>query len=223
MYVPRNVPARAEDLPAYLAQELREIQRAIFERDMAGGNALGWRDLFGNVQPKSTGAGSPSRQVYAGGTVGQYAFILNDIVDFEFHIQHDYKPGSDVYFHIHWSHNGTAISGNVVFTVYHQYAKGHNQANFSAEKSTTITYNTTNIATTPQYRHRIDEIQLSQAGGSATLQDTAGIEVDGVFLITVKVTTLPTITGGKLFIHYGDFHYQSDRSNTLRKAPDFYR
>jgi hypothetical protein len=180
-----------------------------------------FHDIIGKIQPKATGAGSPVRTTYQG-NIADYAFVANDLVDLTFHIPHDYVPGTDIYLHVHWSHNGTAITGNVVFTHYSTYAKGHNQANFPAEVTNTITYNTTNIATTPQYRHRIDEIALSTAGGSAALLNTTNLEVDGLILITLKVTTLPTITAGSLFIHTVDLHYQSTNVGTKAKAPNFY-
>ena len=183
---------------------------------------FGWKDLIGIVHPKAVGAGSPTRAVYMGGSVGQYAFAVNDVCDFEFHIPHDHVPGTAVYFHVHWSHTGTAISGDAVFTVYHTYSKGHNQAIFPAEKSVTVTHTTTDIATTPRYRHRIDEVLLSTAGGSGSLMDTALLEPDGLILAMVKLTTLPTITGGSLFIHLCDLHYQSTGMATKQKAPDFY-
>lgn len=182
-----------------------------------------WRDIIGKVIPKATGAGSPTRSVYIGGQLGQYSFVANDTYDMEFHIPHDYVPGTDVYIHIHWSHNGTTISGNAVFDIYHSYAKGHNQANFVAEKNLTITFNTVDIATTPQYRHRIDEIIMSGASATATLMDRDDVEPDGLILMTVKITTLPAIGGGgKLFIHTSDIHYQSTNIGTKQKSPDFW-
>lgn len=184
--------------------------------------SYGWHDIIGPVVPKATGAGSPTRRAYAGGNVYDWSFAANDVCDFGFHIPHDYQPGTDLYIHVHWSHNGTDISGNAQFTFYHQYAKGHNQANFSAEKNVVATYATTNITTTPQYRHRIDEIQLSTSGGSATLLDTDTIEVDGYIIGQLKLTSLPTITGGYLFIHTADIHYQTTNVGTLNRAPDFY-
>lgn len=180
-----------------------------------------WADIIGDISPKTTGAGTPVRTNYNGNIAG-FAFVANDIVDLVFHMPHDYVPGSDIFLHVHWSHNGTAITGNVVFTHYSTYAKGHNQANFPAEVTGTITYNTTNIATTPQYRHRVDELQLSTAGGSASMLNTTDLEVDGLVLITLKLTTLPTITGGNLFIHTADLHYQSTGIGTKAKAPDFW-
>ena len=184
---------------------------------------FGWRDIIGNVHPKATGAGSPTRAAYAGANLGQYAFIANDVCDFEFHIPHDYVPGTDIYFHVHWSHTGTSISGNAVFDIYHAYAKGHNQANFPAEKNVAITYATTDIATTPAARHRIEEVIISGPAATATLVDRDDIEVDGLVLATLKLTTLPTIGGGgKLFIHTCDLHYQSTNMATKQRAPNFY-
>lgn len=185
---------------------------------------FGWRDIIGNISPKASGAGSPTRAVYNGGTLGQYSFAANDVCDFEFHIPHDYVPGTDLYFHVHWSHNGTSISGNFTSTFSYSYAKGHNQANFAAEKTITVpAYDTTDIATTPRYRHRIEETALTSDGGSASLTDRALIEVDGLVIGTLKVTSLPTIGGGgKLFIHTCDIHYQSTNIGTKAKAPNFY-
>ena len=184
---------------------------------------FGWRDIIGNVHPKASGVGSPTRAAYSGGNLGQYAFVANDVCDFEFHIPHDYAPGTDIYFHVHWSHNGTSISGNAAFDIYHSYAKGHNQANFPAEKNVTITYPTADISTTPQYRHRIDEVIISGASATATLMDHDDIEVDGLVQATLKLTTLPTIGGGgKLFVHTCDLHYQSTNMATKGRAPDFY-
>lgn len=185
---------------------------------------FGWRDIIGRVEPKATGAGSPTRAVYAGANLADYAFVLNDVCDFNFHIPHDYVPGSDLYFHVHWSHtDAVSITGNVVFTIYHAYAKGHNQANFPAEKTQTITYATTDLATTPQYRHRVDEVAITAGTATGALFDNDIVEVDGLILVTLKVTGMPTFGGtGKLFIHTCDVHYQSNNMATKNKAPAFY-
>lgn len=180
-----------------------------------------WRDIIGAVSPKASGVGSPVRAAYAGGNVGVYAFAAGDICDFCFHMPHDWVPGTDIFFHVHWSHNGTSISGNAVFDFYYQIAK--RDGNFGAEKDVTITYNTTNIGTTPQYRHRVDETQLTASVATATLAATSELEVDGIIEGTLKLTTLPTIGGaGKLFIHTCDIHYQSTNVGTKNKASNFY-
>lgn len=184
---------------------------------------FGWRDLTCAIDPRATGTGTPVRTLYRG-TIYQYAFTAGDIADFDdgFHIPHDYVPGTDLYVHVHWSHNGTAISGSAVFEITMTYAKGHNQANFGPEVTQTITVATPDIATVPQYRHRGDEVQASTAGGSATRHNTTDIEVDGMFLGYIKLVTLPTVTGGSLFVHTVGIHYQSSNMATKGRAPNFY-
>lgn len=185
--------------------------------------SYGWRDIIGKVIPKATGAGSPARAVYSGGQLGQYAFSANDVFDMEFHIPHDYAPGTDIYIHVHWSHNGTSISGNAVFDIFHTYAKGHNQGVFPAEKQLTITYPTVNLAATPKYTHRIDEVVVSAGAPTAALMDRNLIEPDGLVLATLRATSIPVLGGGgRLFIHTSDIHYQSTNIGTKQKSPDFW-
>lgn len=205
-----------------------ENQGRILVSDGANGAAWDtavWKDLIGDVTPKTSGVGAPTLAAFRGGNVRAFFYSAGDDGDCQFHIPHDYKPGSDLYLHVHWAHNGTAISGNLVINFYVTYAKGHNQANFPAEINPSITYNTTNIATTPQYRHRIEEIQLSAASPSATQLDSDDIEVDGVISIHYDVTTIPTITGGSTnepAILFVDLHYQANYFGTKNKVPNFY-
>lgn len=185
----------------------------------------GWRDLIGYMIVDSSGANAASLVPFDGGLVRRWAFSATDKEDFEYHIPHDYVPGSDLFIHFHWAHNGTAINGPIVATLAYTYAKGHNQANFSAEKTTTITYNTVNIATTPRIRHRIEETPLSTPGGSATLLNTNDIEPDGVIGLNFTMTTIPSISGGSPnlpFVFFVDVHYQSTNMATKQRSPNFY-
>jgi hypothetical protein len=168
------------------------------------------------------GVGSPVLATYRG-NIRDVNFTAGDDYDLKFHIEHDWA-GKDCFIHVHWSHNGTDISGGLVITHHATYGKGHNQAPFHAEKNITQTISGLSIANTPQYQTRIDEIQLSVAGGSASLLDTAILEPDGLIQIHFDVTSIPTITGGsgKPFIHFVDVHYQSTNIGTKQKTPDFY-
>ena len=184
-----------------------------------------WADIIGNVVVDAAGAGAPTLAAFIGGAVRRWAFSAGDMADCEFHIPHDYAPGTDLYVHVHWAHNGTAISGNFIGTFTYTYAKGHNQANFSTEKVVSCTYATVNIGTTPRYRHRIEEVQLSSAGGSASLLDSTLVEADGVIGMNYTQTTVPTITGGapnEPFVFFIDIHYQSTGIGTKQKAPPFF-
>ena len=181
-----------------------------------------WRDIIGLQLYDSVGVNAPALTVFRGGNCRALKFALNDRKDYIFHIPHDYAPGTDVLAHLHWFHNGTAIIGNASFRLDYSYAKGHNQAIYPAEKQQTATYPTTDIATTPQYRHRIDEVAVSSAGGSATLMDRGLFEPDGIVALAIALTSLPTIVGGDLFIHTADLHYQSTGYGTKQKSPNFY-
>jgi hypothetical protein len=181
----------------------------------------GWRDIIGNVQPKAIGVGSPARTLYRG-AIYDYAFVQNDQCDFVFHIPHDYVPGSDLFYHVHWSHNGTQISGLAEFTISHMYAKGHNQEEFSIERTIVISHDTINVSTTPRYRHFIDEIAISGQVANSNVFASNTVEVDGLLICTLHLSSHPTITGGSLFIHTCDIHYQSTNMATLGKAPNFY-
>lgn len=189
--------------------------------DQVGWQELVWNDLTGAMEVKGSGAGFPTRTAYFT-NVSDWAFVANDEVDCNFHLPHDYTPGSDLYLHIHWSHNGSNISGTLAVTCYTTYAKGHDQANFSTEIAPVITVSSLDITNTPQYRHKLDEIQLSASTPSGTQLDSDDIEVDGIIMMTAKVTTLPTVTGGSLFIHAIDLHYQSSYFGTANKVPNFY-
>lgn len=187
---------------------------------------FGWKDLIGDITPKFSGPGAPSRTAYtAAGNVFDFSYANNDVVDINFHIPHDYAQGTDIFIHAHWSHNATSTaSGTFAATAYHTYSKGHNQANFSAEKNVTYSVAIADIAAMPTYRHRVDEVQLSTNGGSASLIDTATIEPDGLIKVTFKVTSIPALTGGtaKCFVHQVDLHYQSTQLATKNKTPNFY-
>jgi len=208
----------------------RGPERILFSDDLVNPhNRYGWKDKEGPVVPKTSGLGAPTLTTYAGGNVREFAFSAGDDYDYRFHIPHDWAPGTDMFIHFHWSHNGTNISGSLVVNHYFTYAKGHGQvgvsgATFPAEKNITHTIADLDISNTPRYLHRVDEVPLSTRVGSASLLDTRLLEPDGLILGHFDVTTIPTITGGaaKPFIHFVDLHYQVDRFATRRRAPDFY-
>jgi len=186
-----------------------------------------WADLIGIMVVDEAGTNAATLAAYRGGNVREYRFGAADKIDMRFHLPHDYAPGTDLFIHVHWSHNGTAITGTGTFSgmISYTYAKGHQQSAFSAEKQVVITNSNITTANTPQYHHRIEEVQLSSSGGSATLLDSDLVEVDGLLLVNFTLNTLPTITGGttaELFIHAIDIHYQSTGIGTKQKSPNFY-
>lgn len=184
-----------------------------------------WRDLIGDVTPKSTGPGSPTLGAWRGGSTRAFFYSAGDDGDIVFHIPHDYVPGSDLFIHAHWGHNGTAISGSLIINLYMTYAKGHNQSAFPAEVLRQLTMATPDIATVPQWCHCLPETQISSMSPAASQIDSALIEPDGLLMVHFDVNTIPTISGGSTnepAIFTLDLHYQSTNIGTKQKAPDFW-
>ncbi len=104
--------------------------------DSTGTPAYGWKDLMGQIVIDEAGVNAATLAAYRGGNIREYRFSVNDKVDLRFHIPHDYVPGTHLYIHHHWSHNGTAITGTGTLTATYDvsYAKGYNQGAFTAEK-----------------------------------------------------------------------------------------
>ena len=200
------------------------------ERSLASMWPTEWRDQLGNVNVRGAGASNtPTWAVYrnTGGStpaIYQWQFPSHATnsyeATFEFHIQHDYKPGSDLYIHVHWSQIVADPGAQAKFFFDVSYAKGHDQAAFSAPFNTSVTQATSST----QYQHMIAEVQLSASSPSATQLDSDDIEPDGVIL--VRMYRKSSDAGDTLtqdpFVHYVDLHYQVDRFGTKNKAPDFY-
>lgn len=182
---------------------------------------FGWRDLLGDVFAKNTGATKPTIATYIG-NLHDYQFAEGDEEYFKFHIPHDWVPGTDIFLHIHWSHNSTLVTGgSALFEYEASYCKGHNQAAFSAPINGTLT----GTASTTQYQQIITEIRLSASSPSGSQIDTNDLEPDGIILLTGGLQTNNITSSGAVpdpFIHYIDIHYQSTNIATKDKVPDFY-
>lgn len=180
-------------------------------------NALtesGWRDMLAplsaaRVPPSNApslenfgSAGSLQRTEYAF-DVGEYIFVT------PLHTQHDLKPNSLAYFHVHWTTNGTNVN-TVRWEINYQRSKGHGQAAFGAPTQLLLA---AQAPTGTAYTHMI-------------IEDTVGItlyEPDELIIATIRrVTNGGTDNTDTVFALMCDLHYQVDRQATLNKAPNFY-
>ena len=99
----------------------------------------GWRDLRTSLTTAEVPpANAPTLTAFGpSGTLKRYAFAVNDYLEFDLHVDHDYWPGSLAYFHVHWSTNGTSTN-TVKWELTYTLAQGHNQANFPANQVITV-------------------------------------------------------------------------------------
>lgn len=178
----------------------------------------GWHDLNGMI---STYADDVDRALLATyiGNIKNLQFDVNKQAFINFHIPHDYALGTDIYIHVHWSHNSLSVtSGAPNFIFEGTYSKGHNTGAFGMP----VSVNCTDTASTTQYQHIISESLLSNVGGTGGLIDTSIIEPDGVFLTRLFLSANTMDGGAKPFVHFVDIHYQSTGVATKNKTPNFY-
>lgn len=175
---------------------------------------FGWRDILGQIEIRGSGAADPTFAFYTGTTMRQYQFsatVMNEVF-IVFHVPHDYVPGSDIHFHMHWSNAAaTPNTGNVVWGFEYAFAKGFNQAAFPAFQTVTVTQ----ACPATRYQHMIAET------AAVTI---AALEVDGLILVRAY---RDAAAGGDtctdaVFAHTADVHYQSNNMATKAKAPNFY-
>ena len=179
----------------------------------------GWRDITSDITAKGNGVGNPAWQQYNGTSIYGYAMQATKLneVWINYHMPHDWVPGSDLYIHTHWSQT-TADSGkNVQWFFDVLYAKGHQQQAF---QNTVTTVNVIQACNATVREHMIAEVQLSTAGaiGGNTL------EVDGIILVRCyRNAGVGSDTSTQdAYLHFVDLHYQSTNMATKNKAPSFY-
>ena len=187
-----------------------------------------WRDLEGLIYTDTTApATNPKVSEFITG-VFSWSYDDGARCHFSFHMPHDYAPGTDIFIHVHWAHNATAVAANTIsFSIQACFAKGFGQEAFPAPVTAVISHPLVNIATTPRYQHMVSEVQLSAPTPTSALMDTDLLEVDGLIIGTLT-TTIPaaSFSGGnpdeEVFIFTVDLHYQSTGIGTKNKAPSFY-
>jgi hypothetical protein len=183
---------------------------------------FGWHDLIGQLYNVEEDVNAAQYNPYIGG-VRNYQFVEGHEAFVNFHVPHDYLPGSEIYVHAHWSHNSTVVTGGTATWVFETiYAKGHNQGAFQ----TPVLISVLQAASPIQRQHLIAETVGSVDGGSAVLLNTLDLEVDGIIQIRLYLDSNDIATSNATvvnpFVHFVDIHYQSTGLPTKNKAPDFW-
>ena len=127
------------------------------------------------------------------------------------HFLHDYKKGTKVYPHIHWSYKDWSKGGNVSWFIEWSFAKWYNIESFP--DTTTIELNqSANWA----YSHHIIEADDTQAIPAIEL------DTDWVLLLRVYRDALQwnDTLDADAFLISMDLHYESDWYLTTSKNPD---
>jgi hypothetical protein len=182
--------------------------------ELDGRTRLGWRDNIVQVSVDPNNPNSATLNVFRGG-IQAYTFFDGEMTECfaNFHIDHDYAPGTALYPHIHWA-CGSSTSGTVRWGVEYSYAKGHGQEPFS--EPVTIYVEQTSDGT--PYKHYVAEVSDAQA-----IPGT-GIETDGILICRFfrEGAHVNDTLECDAFVFCVDLHYQASQYATPRKAPDFF-
>lgn len=171
---------------------------------------FGFHDIMGQIDTRGVGATDPAWTQIGSSPFSAYAFAVDDVAWINYHVPHDYVPGTDIYIHTHWIPSGTDTNP-VKWEWTYMYADGHNQANFNVT-GTSVTAEESPPGTA--YRHMVTE------SSAITI---SGMEVDGIISVRLKrLTNGATENTDTIFVLTADIHYQSSGLPTPNRAPNFY-
>lgn len=177
-----------------------------------GDSDWGWRDILGPILTRGVGATDPAWTQIGSSVMYAYAFALNDVAWIYYHIPHDYVPGTNFHFHIHWMPSGTNAN-SVKWQVEWMYADGHNQEPFDPASGITTDTITQTVGGTA-FQHYVTE---------TAAQVDPGMEPDGILYCKFsRITNGGTDNTDTIFVLTADVHYQSCNLATKNRAPDFY-
>lgn len=174
---------------------------------------VGWKDnmrLFSAAKGRGTNEPDWSNM---GNNQFAYKFKAGDELFITYHVDHDYKRGTNAYPHIHFCVTSGMQSGQrVVWEFGYVVARGHSTGHSltAPETKFNMVYTATGLETPGE--HIILECSDAQAFSL--------IEPDTIILSRIKLDS--ESVNGDVFGFMCDLHYQSDSESTVNKEPDFY-
>lgn len=176
--------------------------------DYSATEAYGWRDITG--QPLTRGRASDPEVTLMGSIFLGYKFLTGKEIWITYHVPHDYVPNTPLYFHVHWTTDGT-LTSTVKWQITATFAKGFNQQAFDLDGITAT------LAVQPSgipWQHYVSETDAISL---------TGIEVDSLVLFNLKrLVDAETSNSNGVFVMEADIHYQSTNMTTKNKSPNFY-
>ena len=180
-----------------------------------------WQDLVPPIQVYGE-VGDATRATLVGG-LKALQFAESDSAYLDFFVPHDHANNTDIYINVHWSHNGTLVTGgSVTWAAEFTYSKAHNQGAFPASSTISVV----SPASTISLQHMTAEVLGSSPGGSATTVPTEDLEPGVISIARIYLDSNDmTVSGGGVpdpFLHGVTLHYQSATVGTKNKSPDFW-
>jgi hypothetical protein len=200
-------------------------------------NDWGWRDILGQVRQRGVGGNDPTWAAISASVFSSWKFALNDEIWCDYHIPHDYVPGTDIYFHAHWLSDGSDLN-TVKWEWTYAYADGFSRQAFDFAAPNTITAEAATMASDDHFLlpdtfdfllpDAVSLLLLPTMTHGHNITETVaitipGLEVDGMIYVRLRrITNGGTDNTDGIFLITSDVHYQSNNLATKNKAPDFY-
>ncbi len=173
-----------------------------------------WKDQLTDLSSgRVAGANTPTWAAFVGG-ISAYSFsatLMNEMW-FNIHIPHEFRPGTRIYPHVHWSVLGTN-TGTVRWGFEYTVAKGHAMAGFGATQTVYV-----------------EQAYPGQTGGAPThmiaeVSDANAIAYDFepdtvvMFRLFRDAANVADTQTAAAFAFYADIHFQSDENETTTRFP----
>jgi len=195
-----NITSKDQDIRA--VPQFPELEAPVYDDYLTSGLSLG------------TGASAPNLTVFRDG-LEQNAFAGSGPVEeafFNVHMLHGLKAGTDLTFHIHWSHIIGSPSGDVKWGIEYSVARGYEVGVYPA--STTLTTVHTAGA---QYTHHITD--------DDDMTVTSGVEIEPDSVIICRVfrdsSDVEDTFANDAYLFQIDMHYQRGSVGTLERNRPF--
>ena len=183
--------------------------------DLDTRTALGWRDNIIELKVDTSSPNAPTLDPFRGNILA-WNFPPDEMTEAHaaWHIDHDYAPGTKLYFHVHWAPT-VANLGTVRWGFEYTVAKGHQQQAFPVTQTVYVEQASVGTA----YMHYVAEVDEANALDGAAL----GIEPDTVIMVRMfrDGASANDTFEAPVFGLFLDLHYQAIRATTPNKAPPF--
>lgn len=161
------------------------------------------------------GASAPTLTLFRGGIYGLAYTGIGTAVNeshFALHILHGIKAGTNITFHVHWSHIVASPTGNVKWSLEYTAAKGYGTTAFAAPTTMSVTQ-----AAGPQYYHHITD------DDSMTITSSANLEPDSIILCRLfrDPTDAADTFAADAYLLSCDVHYQVGQVATMERNRPF--
>ena len=174
----------------------------------------GWNDLTASLMLGDNDPTAPNWTQMGTTVFYGYNFDIDNRGILKYHMLHDYKPGGNVYIHVHWTTSGITTN-TVKWQLDYTVAKGYNQS------------------TSSTFFQSVGQIFLEEAASGTAWQHMVtttltslpldNMEPDSIIMVALKrVTNGIADNNDDVFYLSCDIHYEVDRHGTLNKQPDFY-